>query len=243
MRSFLLLSLFLCAALSAQTITSPNKSMSLTVSMSADSVPHYTLSLGTTPVVAPSRLGIAVKDIPSFLSGFTVVKAETSLVNESWNPVLGEVKTIRNHYRELKLTLRQPSVKDRIMLLTFRLFDDGVGFRYEFPQQDNLNYFTVAGERTEFALTGDHKVFWMPGDFDTNEYKYAETNLSGVDAAAHKDRGEIFTAGITSNSMVQTPIQMKSKDGLYINIAEAALVNYPAMCLEVDTKQFLLSSV
>lgn len=243
MKSFLVLSLFLCTALSAQTITSPGKTVSLTVSMGADSVPQYSLSLGKTVVVAPSRLGVSVKDMPSFLSGFAVVKAETSLVNETWNPVLGEVKTIRNHYRELKLTLRQPSVKDRIMVLTFRLFDDGVGFRYEFPQQDNLNYFTVTGERTEFAMTGDHNVFWMPGDFDTNEYKYAQTDLSGVDAAAYKDRGEIFTAGITGNTMVQTPIQMKSKDGLYINIAEAALVNYPAMCLDVDTKTFRLSSV
>ncbi|MCK9410033.1 MAG: glycoside hydrolase family 97 protein, partial [Bacteroidetes bacterium] len=116
------------------------------------------------------------------------------------------------------------------------------GFRYEFPQQDNLNYFTVTDEQTEFALTGDHKAFWIPGDFDTNEYKYAETSLSGIDAAAYGERSEIFTAGMYGNFMVQTPLQLKSTDGMYINISEAALVNYPAMCVDVDKKSFVLTS-
>jgi hypothetical protein len=237
-----LLIMFGVAVGSAQTISSPNKKLSLTVSLTADSVPQYQLSFGKKAVILPSKLGLAVKNMPSFLSGFAVVSAESTVVDETWEPVLGEVKTIRNNYRELKLTLKQPAVNNRRMIVVFRLYDEGVGFRYEFPQQDNLNYFTVTDERTEFSLTGDHKAFWIPGDFDTNEYKYTETSLSGIDAAAYKDRGEIFTAGMYSNSMVQTPLQMKSSDGLYINIFEAALVNYPAMCVDVDKKSFLLTS-
>jgi hypothetical protein len=232
----------LLPVLNAQTIQSPGNRTALTFSLTADSVPQYRLSLGKRPVVLPSRLGIQLKNSPSFLGGFTVSAVESSLVDASWEPVLGEVKTIRNKYRELKVTLRQPAVNNRKMVLTFRLYDEGVGFRYEFPQQDDLNYFTVTDERTEFALTGDHTAFWIPGDFDTNEYKYAETPLSGIDASAYKDRGEIFTAGMVTNSMVQTPVQMRSKDGLYINIFEAALANYPAMCVDVDTKTFLLTS-
>lgn len=239
---FSVLLMFVVAFGHAQTIFSPNKKLSLTVSLSADSVPTYRLTLGKKTIVLPSKLGLAVKNMPSFLSGFAVAQVESSLVDESWNPVLGEMKTIRNNYRELKVTLQQPAVKNRMMAVTFRLFNEGLGFRYEFPQQDNLNYFTVTDEQTEFALTGDHKAFWIPGDFDTNEYKYAETSLSGIDAAAYGERSEIFTAGMYGNFMVQTPLQLKSTDGMYINISEAALVNYPAMCVDVDKKSFVLTS-
>ncbi|MCK9409342.1 MAG: glycoside hydrolase family 97 N-terminal domain-containing protein, partial [Bacteroidetes bacterium] len=209
---FSVLLMFVVAFGHAQTIFSPNKKLSLTVSLSADSVPTYRLTLGKKTIVLPSKLGLAVKNMPSFLSGFAVAQVESSLVDESWNPVLGEMKTIRNNYRELKVTLQQPAVKNRMMAVTFRLFNEGLGFRYEFPQQDNLNYFTVTDEQTEFALTGDHKAFWIPGDFDTNEYKYAETSLSGIDAAAYGERSEIFTAGMYGNFMVQTPLQLKSTD-------------------------------
>ncbi|MFA6468710.1 MAG: glycoside hydrolase family 97 protein [Bacteroidota bacterium] len=226
----------------AQSVMSPNKKTSLIFSLTSDSVPQYQLSFGKKPVVLPSLMGIQVKGQPSFLSGFTVAKIESSLIDESWTPVLGEVKTIRNNYRELKVTLQQPALNNRIMIITFRLYDEGVGFRYEFPKQDNLNYFTVIDERTEFALAGDHTAFWIPGDFDTNEYKYAETTLSGVDAAAYSDRGEIYTSGLISNSLIQTPVQLKTADGLYINIFEAALVNYPAMCVDVNKKSFVLTS-
>ncbi|MFA6439504.1 MAG: glycoside hydrolase family 97 protein [Bacteriovoracaceae bacterium] len=239
---FSVLLMFVVAFGHAQTIFSPNKKLSLTVSLSADSVPTYRLTLGKKTIVLPSKLGLAVKNMPSFLSGFAVAQVESSLVDESWNPVLGEMKTIRNNYRELKVTLQQPAVNNRMMAVTFRLFNEGLGFRYEFPQQDNLNYFTVTDEQTEFALTGDHKAFWIPGDFDTNEYKYAETSLSGIDAAAYGERSEIFTAGMYGNFMVQTPLQLKSTDGMYINISEAALVNYPAMCVDVDKKSFVLTS-
>ncbi len=233
----------LCASmLHAQTILSPNKKLALSFSVTADSVPQYQLSFGKRSVILPSRLGMELRNMPSFLSGFAVASVETSLTNDSWDPVLGEVKTIHNNYRELKVTLKQPAVHNRTMILTFRLFDEGVGFRYEFPKQDDLNYFTVTDERTEFALTGDHNAFWIPGDFDTNEYAYFETKLSDVDANKDRRPGEIFTASLISRSMVQTPVQMKSSDGLYINIFEAALVNYPAMCVEIDQKKFVMTS-
>jgi hypothetical protein len=236
---FILLALFTA---NAQTVQSPNKKLTFSFFLSADSVPQYQLSLGKKTVVLPSRMGIALKNTPSFLSGFAVAKIESSLVSDSWDPVLGEVKTIRNNYRELKVTLRQPAEKNRILVITFRLFDEGLGFRYEFPRQDNLNYFTVSDERTEFALTGDHKAFWIPGDFDTNEYPYSETRLSEVDASREKHPGEIYTSSLITRSMIQTPVQMKSSDGLYINIFEAALVNYPAMCVDIDQKNFVLTS-
>lgn len=218
----------------AQTIQSPNKKLSLTFSLSNEGEPTYHLSFGRKPVILPSKLGIELKDEPSFIKGFTVAKVESSLVDESWKPVWGEVKTIRNNYRELKISLQQPEVKDRMLSIVFRLFDDGVGFRYEFAAQDNLNYFTVTDEKTEFHLTGDHRAFWIPGDFDTNEYAYSNTKLSEVDSEKGRRVGEIFSKSVIGHNFVQTPLMMKSADGLYINIFEAALVNYPAMCLEVD---------
>ncbi len=240
-KQFLFILLVLFSA-NAQTVQSPNKKLTFSFFLTADSVPQYQLSFGKKAVVLPSRMGIALKNTPSFLSGFAVAKIESSLVNDSWDPVLGEVKTIRNNYRELKVTLQQPAEKNRVLVITFRLFDEGLGFRYEFPRQDNLNYFTVSDERTEFALTGDHKAFWIPGDFDTNEYPYSETRLSEVDASKEKHPGEIYTSSLITRSMVQTPVQMKSSDGLYINIFEAALVNYPAMCVDIDQKTFVLTS-
>lgn len=242
MKKYFLFLFFTAAMAFAQTIHSPGGRLSLTFSVSPDSVPVYRLSFGTKAVVLPGRLGIAVRDQPSFLAGFVISKVESSLVDDSWNPVWGEVKTIRDNYRELKITLRQPSVQNRIMILTFRLFDEGLGFRYEFPVQDQLNYFTVTDERTEFALTGDHSAFWIPGDFDTNEYDYHHTRLSEVDASAGMNAREIATRTVIGKNFTQTPIMMKSAGGLYINIFEAALVNYPAMCVEIDQKNFVLKS-
>ena len=242
MKKYFLLLFFTAANAFAQTIHSPGNTLSLTFSVSPDSVPVYRLSFGKKAVILPSRLGIAVKDQPSFLAGFVISKVESSLVNDSWNPVWGEVKTIRDNYRELKVTLRQPAAQDRIMILTFRLFDEGLGFRYEFPVQDQLNYFTVTDERTEFAMTGDHSAFWIPGDFDTNEYDYHHTRLSEVDAYPGMNAKEIATRTVIGKNFTQTPIMMKSAGGLYINIFEAALVNYPAMCVEIDQKNFVLKS-
>ncbi|MBI4534783.1 MAG: glycoside hydrolase family 97 protein [Ignavibacteriae bacterium] len=227
----------------AQTITSPNKSLTLSFSLSVKGEPVYQLSLGKKSVILPSKLGVELREEPSFLSGFTVARVETFLVDETWEPVWGEVKTIRNNYRELKVTLQQPEVGNRALGITFRLFNDGLGFRYEFAAQDNLKYFIVAGEKTEFRLAGDHLAFWIPGDFDTNEYAYSHTKLSEVDARIGRRVGEIFSKSVIGENAVQTPLMMKSADGLYINIFEAALVNYPAMHLEIDKQTFTLTPV
>jgi hypothetical protein len=229
-------------SLDAQTILSPNKKLSLTFQLSAEGEPMYQLNFGKKAIILPSKLGIEAKDQASFVKGFTIANVESSLVDESWNPVWGEVKTIRNNYRELRITLTQVSEKNRKLIVVFRLFNEGVGFRYIFPEQENLNYFIVTNENTEFHLTGDHKAFWMPGDFDTNEYAYSETRLSHVDAEIGRRVGEIFTRSPVSANVVQTPLMMKSVDGLYINIFEAALVNYPAMCLEIEKRTFVLRS-
>ncbi|MBI2427208.1 MAG: glycoside hydrolase family 97 protein [Ignavibacteriales bacterium] len=244
MKSFLslLLVIILTIAATAQTIQSPNKKLSLAFSLSQDGEPTYQLNFGKKQVILPSKLGIEIKDQTPFLRTFVIANVESSLVDESWDPVWGEVKTIRSNYRELKVALTQMANKPRTMIVTFRLFDDGLGFRYEFPQQDHLGYFTVSNERTEFKLAGNHKAFWIPGDFDTNEYEYHETALSDVDATYGFSATEIATRTVIGKNFVQTPLMMKSADGLYINISEAALVNYPAMCVEINKESFTLIS-
>lgn len=226
----------------AQDIQSPGGRLSLSFSLTGEGEPAYRLSLAGKPVVKQSRLGLELKDRPAFVKGFTVLKADTSEKDETWEPVWGEVRRIRNHYRELAVTLAQPAHKNLTMVVRFRLFDDGLGFRYEFPEQDELKYFTVSDEKTEFNLTGDHKTFWIPGDYDTNEYLYSTTRLSEVDALKGRSAQEIAVKSIIGANAVQTPLMMKTSDGLYINIHEAALVNYPAMHLLVNKQTFGLSS-
>ncbi|WP_183562252.1 glycoside hydrolase family 97 protein [Mucilaginibacter sp. SP1R1] len=226
----------------AQEITSPDKNLTLKFELKDNGVPTYQLSYKQRPVIKTSKLGLETKDVPSFLDGFTVTNTEQSTFDESWNPVWGEQKTIRNHYNELLVTLTQKSVQDRYIRIRFRLFNDGLGFRYEFPSQKNLNYFIIKEEHTQFALTGDHKAFWLPGDFDTEEYETVTSNLSEI-------RGKM-KAAVTPNvsqttfspTGVQTPLMLKSKDGLYINIHEAALIDYSCMSLNLDDKNFILES-
>lgn len=227
---------------STQTIQSPNGKLSLTFALNAEGEPTYQLTLGNKTVVAPSKLGIELKNAPAFTDGFSVVKIDSALVNTTWEPVWGELKTIRNNYRELAITLQQSAVKNRQLLLRFRLFEDGLGFRYEFPKQDNLSYFVVTNENTEFQLSGDHKAFWIPGDYDTNEYAYSTTKLSEVNALRGRNATEISTRSIIADNAVQTPLMLKSADGLYLNLHEAALVNYPAMHLLVDKQTFKLKA-
>ncbi len=239
--AFLFIAVFITAS-TAQTIHSPNKKLTLSFSLSADGEPTYQLSFRKKNVILPSTLGIELKDQPPFINGFSIAKIESSLVDESWNPVWGEVKTIRNNHRELKVTLTQMANKLRTMIVTFRLFDEGLGFRYEFPQQEFLSYFVVTNERTAFRLAGNHKAFWIPGDFDTNEYQYHETTLNEIDATIGMSSTEIATRTVIGKNFAQTPLMMKSADGLYINIFEAALVNYPAMCVEINKQNFTLTS-
>ncbi len=224
------------------TIQSPAGTLSLTFSLSPKGEPTYELRRAKRRVILPSRLGLALKDQPSFLDGFTVLAAETSSVDDAWEPVWGEEKTIRNVYRELHVKLQQTSADKREIGIVFRLFDDGLGFRYVFPAQDKLRYFIVSDEKTEFRLTGDHRAFWIPGDYDTNEYTYTESKLSEVNAEKGRAFVEIAVRSIIGPNYVQSPLMMKSADGLYINIFEAALVNYPAMNLEIDKKKSILTS-
>jgi glucan 1,4-alpha-glucosidase len=226
----------------AQSIQSPDGKLSLSFALTADGEPTHQLSFEGKPVFQKSKLGIELKDQPAFTKGFTIVTADTSQTDETWEPVWGEVKQIRNHYRELRVTLQQAAHKNRKMIVRFRLFNDGLGFRYEVPEQTDLKYFIVSDEKTEFNLTGDHKTFWMPGDYDTNEYNYSTTKLSEIDATKGNAAKEIAVRWVIAPNAVQTPLMMKTSDGLYINIHEAALVDYPAMNLLVNKQTFGLSS-
>lgn len=240
--------IFLCLLASqlpigAQSIHSPNGKLVLKFSLSPAGEPNYALSMGNQVVLQPSRLGIQLKDAPAFDQGFSIAKVDSSLFDEPWEPVWGESRTIRCNFKELAITLQQAAQGNRILVLRFRLFDDGLGFRYEFPAQPGLSHFIVAGEKTEFALTGDHKSFWIPADFDSNEYGYNTGPLSQVDGLVGNSANEIFAHSPVGSNYVQTPLMLKSAEGLYINIHEAALVNYPAMHLGIDKANFKLSSL
>ncbi|WP_324670593.1 glycoside hydrolase family 97 protein [Hymenobacter sp. GOD-10R] len=237
---------FLCLCLlwqvaKAQEIKSPNTQLTLQFALQNGGVPTYHLTYKGRDVIKPSKLGLELKNAPALMNGFTVADTKQRSFDETWQPVWGEVKSIRNHYNELAVTLTQAETQ-RTIRVRFRLYDDGLGFRYEFPRQPKLDYFTIKEERTQFALAGDHKAFWLPGDYDTQEYSTVTSNLSQV-------RG-LMKAATTPNASqtpfsptgVQTPLMLKSKDGLYINIHEAALIDYSAMHLELDDKNFVLES-
>ena len=237
----LLLSLLVSGMALAENLQSPNGNLELKFSVNNQGEPIYELYYKGKAVIKPSKLGLELKDDPGLMSDFTIEKSETSTFDETWQPVWGEEKEIRNHYNELAVTLDQKA-QERDILIRFRLFDDGLGFRYEFPLQKNLNYFVIKEEHTQFAMTGDHKAFWIPGDYDTQEYDYTESKLSEI-------RG-LMKGAITPNSSqtpfsptgVQTSLQMKSDDGLYINLHEAALVDYSCMHLNLDDKNFIFES-
>jgi glucan 1,4-alpha-glucosidase len=225
----------------AQNLSSPNGNLSLNFKLTASGEAVYQLSYKGKAVVKESRLGFEIKDQPALTSGFKILDTKTDAKDETWNPVWGEVKTVRSNYKELAVTLEQKADKlTRKIIVRFRVFDDGLGFRYEFPEQTDLKYFTVQDEKTEFNLTGDHKTFWIPGDYDSQEYVYNTTKLSEIDATKGKLVDEIAVKSVFAENAVQTPLMMKSNDGLYINIHEAALVNYPAMYMVVDRSNFSL---
>lgn len=237
-----LLALFASSALMAEEkITSPNGQIKLTFSVSAQGEPVYELSYKDKVVIKPSKLGLELKDDPGLMTGFAIADVKTSTFDETWEPVWGEVKQIRNHYNEMAVTLKQ-AAQNRNIVIRFRVFDDGLGFRYEFPLQKNLNYFVIKEEHTQFAMAGDHKAFWIPGDYDTQEYDYTESKLSEI-------RG-LMEGAITGNASqtqfsptgVQTSLQMKTDDGLYINLHEAALVDYSCMHLNLDDKNLVFES-
>jgi len=207
-----------------------------------DSKPYYSVSFRGKPVIKPSRLGYELHNAESLLEGFTQTGEKTSTFDETWTPVWGENKTIRNHYKELLVGLIQEKT-GRVMNLRFRVYDEGVGLRYEFPQEGSkLNYFVVKEECTEFALTGDHIAWWIPGDYDTQEYEYSRSRLSEIRPLFKKKVTDNASQTSFSETGVQTSLQLKTDDGLYINLHEAALVNYPAMHLNLDDKNMVFRS-
>lgn len=235
--SFLMMSAW---GLQAEDLKSPNGRLVMHFEVDGMGCPVYTLSYKGKPVIKRSRLGLEAEGF-SLREGFQLQKAETATFDETWKPVWGEVSSIRNHYNELAVTLLQPK-EDRTIRIRFRLYDDGLGFRYEFPEQKNLVYFVIKDEYSEFAMAGDHKAFWIPGDYDTQEYDYTESHLSEI--------RKLMKAAVTFNTSqtpfsptgVQTALMMKSADGLYINLHEAALVDYPCMSLELDDKTMTFRS-
>ncbi len=249
----LILSIFLFALPSimmGQTVKSPNGKVSVTFSLEKNGVPTYEMKYKGKTVIKPSHLGLELAkdkhaskglEETNLMDGFTKTNYKVSTFDETWTPVWGETKTIRNNYNELEVDLRQES-SNRNITIRFRVYDCGMGLRYEFPQQKDLNYFIIKEEHTQFAMTGDHIAFWLPGDYDTQEYETQISKLSEI-------RGKMKKA-ITSNASqtpfsptgVQTSLQLKTANGLYINIHEAALIDYPAMHLNLNDKTFVFES-
>lgn len=252
MKTTLLFSaLLLPLSVAAQTVSSPNGAISVSFSLADGGRPTYEMTYKGRPVVKPSHLGLelakdkhATKGFAetSLMDGFTESHSEVSSFDETWKPVWGETATIRNHYNELLISLSQDHT-GRQMNIRFRVYDDGMGLRYEFPQQDSLVYFIVKEEHTQFAMTGDHTAWWLPGDYDTQEQETQESRLSEIRARFH-DAVNWSNSSVAnfSETGVQTSLQMKSQDGLYINIHEAALVSYPAMHLNLDDKHMVFES-
>lgn len=236
----IMLVLFCVFNIQAQTISSPDNHLAMTFTLQANGIPSYQLTYKGKPVIKPSQLGLELVNSDALMDGFSITKTEQSTFDETWTPVYGEEKSIRNHYNELLVTLTQQS--GRFIRLRFRLFNDGLGFRYEFPKQKDLNYFVIKEENTEFRLAGDHRIFWIPGDYDTNEYPYTTSTVSQIPSLQKTATIQISAQHPIPNPSVQTPSMMKSGDGLYINIHEAALINYPAMHLNVDATNLRLSS-
>ena len=225
----------------AQEIQSPSKKISVSFSLTSAGKPTYQVSYLNQKMVEESELGIALKDNTALDHGFSLIDQVTTKVNESWQPVLGEQATIQNVYNQTTYYLLQKETNRKLNII-FRVYDEGVAFRYDIPKQSNLNYFVVSDEKTHFNLLENHKAFWIPGDYDSQEYAYNETNLSEIDNSKLDMNNGIGVKSIASPFRVQSPLMLKSPSGIYINIFEAAVVNYPVMHLDVDPKKFDLKS-
>ena len=204
-------------------------------------VPTYSVSYNGKAVVNPSKLGLELVNADNLMDGFEVTDAKTSEFDETWQPVWGETRDIRNHYNEMLVEMKQTAT-DRLMNIRFRVYDDGMGFRYEFPQQKNLVYFVVKEEHSQFAMTGDHTAWWIAGDYDTQEYDYTESRLSEIRKLMKGAISDNASQTQFSPTGVQTSLQMKTDDGLYINLHEAALVDYSCMHLNLDDKDMVFES-
>ena len=243
MKKIFIATMAMMMALTANAIEqkSPNGNIVVNVDLNAQGTPYYQVTYKGREVIKPSTLGIELAEQNSLMDQFRINRTSTTTFDETWQPVWGETRDIRNHYNELFIEMEKPS-NGRFMNLRFRVYDDGVGFRYEFPQQKYLPYFVVKAEHTQFAMTGDHTVWWIPGDYDTQEYDYMETRLSEI--RSHMKEAITPNASQTpfSETGVQTSLQMKTADGLYVNLHEAALIDYSCMHLNLDDKNMVFES-
>ena len=248
MKKFLTLLIILCVSaglMSAQDanlrkVSSPDGNVELSFNLKDGHIPVYSLDYKGKPVVGESHLGFKLQGSGMY-DWFEISDTATREIDETWNPVWGEESQIRNHCNEMTVTLRQTS-SNRFMKICFRVFDDGMGLRYEFPDQKSMAYFVITDELTEFAMTGDHTAWWIPGDYDTQEYDYTRSRLSEIRGLLSSAICDSLSQTIFSETGVQTSLQMKTDDGIYINLHEAALVNYPAMHLLLDDKNMVFKA-
>ncbi|MEQ3236315.1 glycoside hydrolase family 97 protein [Bacteroides cellulosilyticus] len=243
MQKFILSLIVLCCSfphINAESIKSPNGNIQLIFSID-NGIPIYQINYKGQSIIKKSNLGLELKDQEDLLSDFKVMQTNSSTFEEKWKPVWGEEEEIHNHYNELCIHLKQNST-NRFLNLRFRVYNEGVGFRYEFPEQKELTYFIVKEERTQFAMTGDHTAFWIPGDYDTQEYDYTESRLSEIRSLLSKAIVPNASQTPFSPTGVQTALLMKTSDGIYINIHEAALVDYSCMHLNLDDKNLIFES-
>ncbi|EFS97105.1 hypothetical protein HMPREF1977_1595 [Capnocytophaga ochracea F0287] len=240
-KMILLMSIFAMPLAMAQQQSSPDGNVVLTFSLKADGTPSYKVTYKNKAVINESTLGFTLKKAEPLTQNFKVVDTKKSTFKETWKPVWGEESEILNHYNELLVQLQQEKTH-RKMNIRFRVYNEGVGFRYEFPSQKELTYFVIEEELSQFAMTGDHTAWWIPGDYDTQEYDYTESKLSEIRGLMKEAVTENVSQFAFSPTGVQTSLMMKTKDGLYINLHEAALVNYSLMNLNLDDKTFVFQS-
>lgn len=229
------------SAFAEQLFSSPDGNLKMNFSLSSEGRPTYALYYKGKTVIKPSGLGFMLKNSDQLFEKFKMTAVTNDSLNETWQPVWGEESVIRNHYNEVLVDLRQADT-NRLMSIRFRLFNDGLGFRYEFPQQRELSYFVITDECTEFAMSGDMTAYWIPGDYDTQEYDYTRSRLSEIRGLMEKSISDNLSQTSFSPTGVQTSLMLKTDDGLYINLHEAALVNYPAMHLNLDDKNYVFKS-
>lgn len=233
----------LCLSASAETVTSPNGKTVLDFNLTAQGQPQYSLTHNGKEAVRPSLLGMKLLKGGDLTEGFQIIGIDSTLIDETWAPVWGEEASIRNNCKDMLVKLRQPSTK-REMDIRFRVFDDGLGFRYEFPMQKKLSYFDITDEVSQFAMPGDAIAWWIPGDNDTQEYEYTRSRLSEIASHYDKTSGPTYVwRGKTGINDVQTSLQLKADNGLYINLHEAALVDYPVMHLRLDPATYTFTSL
>jgi glucan 1,4-alpha-glucosidase len=237
MKKTLFILIFISSLSYCQSITSPSQQIKLLFSLSTQGQPMYEVSYKSKNTILPSKLGIDLKDSSNLNQDFEIIATKNTTFNETWQPVLGEQANILNHYNELFVSLQQKKSNLKLNLV-FRIFNDGIAFRYEFPKQENLNHFIILNENSEFNFSENATAFWIPGDFDSNEYVYNKTKISEIDTKKINLNNGIGMKSISGQFVVQSPIMMKSDSGIYLNIFEAAVINYPVMHLDVEPSKF-----